>query len=83
MLQDAELDILRMQPNGNNCVKNSSKPQVCRTSGVLYPPTGAEEIDPLLSKLIALNISLTPLRAKMDFAASGLIHKIFGIMMLF
>ena len=33
MLQDAELDILRMQPNGNNCVKNSSKPQVCRTSG--------------------------------------------------
>lgn len=57
MLQDAELDILRMQPNGNNCVKNSSKPQVCRASGVLYPPTGAEEIGPLLSKLSALNIS--------------------------
>lgn len=51
MLQDAELDMLRVKPNGELCAKIPGKPKICRASGVLYPPQGSEEIDPLIAQL--------------------------------
>lgn len=51
MLQDAELDMLRVKPNGELCSKIASRPKVCRASGVLYPPQGSEEVDPLIAQL--------------------------------
>lgn len=51
MLQDAELDMLRVKPNGEPCVKIANRPKVCRASGVLYPPQGSEEVDPLIAQL--------------------------------
>lgn len=55
MLQDAELDILRVKPGGEPCVKNINNPKICRASGVLYLPQGSEEIDPLIAQLSAIN----------------------------
>ncbi len=51
MLQDAELDILRQKPDGSRCAKDASKPKICRSSGVLYLPVGAEDVGPLIAKL--------------------------------
>ncbi|RMX18578.1 pilus assembly protein [Vandammella animalimorsus] len=54
MLQDAELDILRENPDGSLCVRNAAQPQLCRANNTLYPPQGAEEITPLLAQLSAV-----------------------------
>ncbi|QTD44764.1 pilus assembly PilX family protein [Ottowia testudinis] len=56
MLQDAELDVLRKNPDGSVCTKDASKPKVCRSpgAGVLYPPVGAEDVGPLVATLSAV-----------------------------
>ena len=51
MLQDAELDMLRVSPSGDPCVRVADNPKVCRASGVLYPPQGSEEVAPLIASL--------------------------------
>lgn len=55
MLQDAELDILRVKPNGDLCAKIPGRPKVCRASGVLYPPQGSEEVGPLIATLAGID----------------------------
>ena len=51
MLQDAELDMLRVSPSGDPCVRVADNPKICRASGVLYPPQGSEEVAPLIASL--------------------------------
>lgn len=55
MLQDAELDMLRVKPNGDLCTKIPGKPKICRASGVLYPPQGSEEVGPLIATLSGID----------------------------
>jgi type IV pilus assembly protein PilX len=54
MLQDAELDITRRQPDGKSCAPNTAAPMVCRSPSAvnnIVPPVGSEDTGPLIASL--------------------------------